>query len=45
MYRKMPIIFVKTVISIQFQGQIDTSAVQNVTILFEQQNRDRRSSS
>jgi hypothetical protein len=31
MYRKTRIIFVKTVISIQFQGQIDTSVVQNVT--------------
>ncbi len=31
MYRKTPIIFVKSIISVQFQGQIDTSAVQNVT--------------
>jgi hypothetical protein len=30
-YHKIPIIFVKTIISVQFQGQIDTSAVQNVT--------------
>ena len=33
--------FVKTIISIQFQGQIDTSAVQNVMNSFEQQNRSR----
>ena len=33
MYRKIPIIFVKTVISFQFQGKIDTSEVQNVTNL------------
>jgi hypothetical protein len=30
MYRKTPIIFVKTIISVQFQVQIETSAVQNV---------------
>jgi hypothetical protein len=31
MYHKTPIIFVKTIISIQFHVPIDTSAVQNVT--------------
>jgi hypothetical protein len=30
MYRKTLIIFAKTVISVQFQGQIETSAVQNI---------------
>jgi hypothetical protein len=30
--------FVKTIISVQSQGQIDTSAVQNVQNSFEQQN-------
>jgi hypothetical protein len=33
LYRKAPIDFVETIISVQFQGQIDTSAVQNVTDL------------
>jgi hypothetical protein len=31
MYHKTPIIFVKTIISVQFHVQIDTSAVRNVT--------------
>jgi hypothetical protein len=30
MYRKKNIIFVKTIISVQFQGKIDTLAVPNV---------------
>jgi hypothetical protein len=40
MYRKTPIIFVRTVMYVQFQGQIDMSAVQNVTNSFEQQTGD-----
>jgi hypothetical protein len=31
MYPKNSIIFVKAIISVQFQGQVDTSAVENVT--------------
>jgi hypothetical protein len=37
MHHKTPIIFVKTIISVHFQGQIDRSVVQNVTNSFEQQ--------
>jgi hypothetical protein len=33
MYRKKPIIFVKAVKSVQFQGQSDTSAVQNLKFI------------
>jgi hypothetical protein len=31
MYHKTPIIFVETIVSVQFQGKIEKSAVQNVT--------------
>ncbi len=38
MHHKTPIIFVKTIISVQSQGQIEMSAAQNVTTSFRQQN-------